>query len=656
MAAPPPNQALIRVRNLSQRYRSVQALSAVSFEVAEGEIFGLIGADGAGKSTTLLALAGLLRSEGSVEVAGCDVLASPERVRPLIGFMPQGLGQNLSPELSVEENIGFFADLHGAPRGEEGARREALLSATRLSAFRDRQAKHLSGGMKQKLALCCTLISQPRLLILDEPTTGVDPVSRREFWTILEQVRAQGITVVLATAYMDEADRCDRVGLLHEGRLLSAGPPAELRAKVPGALIELEAAPQAEAVRLLSGAGFFPEVMGESVRFVAGEAERLRALEMLAAGGVEVAAERGLEPSFEHAFIYAIASQATGSSRPVAPLGRPEPPETAPSEPEGGPPVVVEGLVKRFGEFAAVEGVGFEVRRGEIFGLLGSNGAGKTTTIKILCGLAAPTSGTVRVLGHEPLREPLRLKARMGYVSQRFSLYRDLTVRENLALYGGMYGLGRRELAERAEWAVRLAGLTGKEGVLTEELPLGMKQRLALGCAVIHAPRLLFLDEPTAGVDPLARRAFWGLIHHLSREQGVTVLVTTHYMDEAGHCDRIGLIHAGRLVALGSPAQLKARVSSARGRLVAVRCHRPAAAIEAVRAFFPEAHLCGRRLEFWSLEPEADVARVASLLGADFEGAEGVAVGLDDVFVHFIQAAEGATAPRQEAACAGGLG
>ena len=643
----------VRAENLTKRYRKVEALRGLSFEVAAGEVFGLVGADGAGKSTTLLILAGLLKAQGRAEVAAIDVLRHPERVRGAVGFMPQGLGQNLSPELTVEENIGFFADLHGAPKGECVERRERLLSATRLAAFRHRQARHLSGGMKQKLALCCTLISEPQILILDEPTTGVDPVSRREFWTILEQVRAQGMTVVLATAYMDEADRCDRVGLLHEGRLLSVGPPQELRAQVPGRLVEMAAAPQAEAVRVLAQAGLGPEVMGESVRFVADEGGREAALRLLEGAGVSVSRLRVREPSFEHAFIHAVGARPAGLG---AGAGlSPQPDEAGCGEEASAAagaadehPVVVAGLIKRFGEFAAVDGISFEVRRGEVFGFLGSNGAGKTTTIKILCGLGAPTAGTVRVLGHEPLREPHRLKAQMGYVSQRFSLYRDLTALENLALYGGMYGLPRRLLAERARWALKLAELEGKESVLTGELPLGMKQRLALGCALVHRPRLLFLDEPTAGVDPLARRVFWGLIHHLSRERGVTVLVTTHYMDEAEHCDRIGLIHAGRFVALGSPAQLKAEVAEARGSLMSVRCARPAAALELVRAELPEAYLCARRLQFFSRRPEADLARVRALLGPEFEEAAHEPVTLDDVFVHFIQAAEAGGAPLRQ--------
>lgn len=554
----------IRARGLSRRFGRVEAVAGVDLDVEPGELFGILGPDGAGKSTLIKLLTGLLApTAGKAEVAGWDVarLGSPGG---LIGYMSEQF--SLSPVLSVQENLRFHARLHRVPDRAFARRLEQILDFTRLGPFAGRRAEHLSGGMKKKLALGCALVHAPRVLFMDEPTTGVDPLSRRDFWSIVQEYRQEGTTVFASTPYLDEAERCGRVALLHEGRIIALGTPAELRSPLAGMMIDLVARPQRPALAALAEdprvaeAQPFGERIHVTTRGPGCRPEDISAA--LAGRGIQVVHAGPGTPSLEDVFLQVLgrapASRRDGGGRQEAPdmavaPGLP----TGWSPPEAGEPLIVaEGLVRRFGRFTAVDQVSFAVGPGEIFGLLGPNGSGKSTTIRMLCGLLPVTAGRARVAGADVARAG-EFRGRMGYVSQRFSLYRDLTVAENLDFYAGVYSVPPELRAARKEWALAMAGLRGRGHLRTGSLSGGWKQRLALGCALLHRPQVLFLDEPTSGVDPLARRQFWRVITDLA-DQGVAMLVTTHYMDEAEHCHRLGFLYEGRLVAQGAPAELKA--------------------------------------------------------------------------------------------------
>jgi ABC-2 type transport system ATP-binding protein len=484
---------VITAHNLTRRFGDLTAVDGLDLEIPEGELFGLVGSDGAGKTSTLRMLAGILDPHGGVlEVLGHAFPAGADRVKGEIGYMSQRFG--LYPDLTVGENIAFYADIFGVAGAERRERTARLLAFSGLAPFSNRLAGRLSGGMKQKLGLCCALIHKPRLLLLDEPTNGVDPLSRRDFWRILRELHAEGVTIVVATAYLDEAGRCDRVGLVHDGRLIACDTPAGLTGNGAVSLEELvfsRFGPSTPLREPING----PECRGETE--------------------IQSRSVRGVEPA-----------------------------------------VSLDQLTKRFDTFTAVDSVSLSVPKGQIFGFLGPNGAGKSTTIRMLCGILPPTSGSGTVAGFDIASQPERIKENIGYMSQRFSLYEDLTVDENIAFYGGIYRIPRPRLEERADWVVRMAGLTGRRHSRAGELSGGWRQRLALGCAILHEPAIVFLDEPTSGVDPLSRRSFWELIRTLAAG-GVTVFVTTHYMDEAEFCDRLALIYRGELVAVGTPQELK---------------------------------------------------------------------------------------------------
>ncbi len=489
------------VHNITRRFGDLVAVDGLNLQIPEGELFGLVGSDGAGKTTTLRMLAGILDPhDGDLQVLGQAFPAGADRVKGEVGYMSQRFG--LYPDLSVAENMAFYADIFGVTGAERRERSARLLEFSGLAPFNDRLAGRLSGGMKQKLGLCCALIHKPRLLLLDEPTNGVDPVSRRDFWKILRELHAEGVTIVVATAYLDEAGRCDRVGLIHAGRMIACDTPAALTDNGAVSLEEL-------VIGRIGGGDVVPP-------FAKG-----------GQGGISLRQ-----------------SEANPPQSPFVKGGSDE------------PAVVLDHLTKRFDSFVAVDAVSLAVPRGQIFGFLGPNGAGKSTTIRMLCGILEPSSGSGSVAGFDIATQPERIKETIGYMSQRFSLYEDLTVEENIAFYGGIYRIPPQRLKERAEWVIRMAGLTERRTSKAGELSGGWRQRLALGCAILHEPAIVFLDEPTSGVDPLSRRTFWELIRSLAAG-GVTVFVTTHYMDEAEYCDRLALIYHGGLVAVGTPLELK---------------------------------------------------------------------------------------------------
>jgi ABC-2 type transport system ATP-binding protein len=565
----------IRVRDLVKRYDALEAVAGIAFEVEEGEIFGLIGPDGAGKTSTLQILAGVMEPTGGV----VEVRGRPAReARAQTGYLTQAF--SLYPDLTVAENLRYAGDLRHVPSAEITARGQRYLEMFDLARFVGRLAGRLSGGMKQKLSLACALVAEPRVLLLDEPTTGVDPVSRREFWDALAHLSAGGLTILVATPYLDEAERCRRVALMHRGALRQLGTPAELRGGLGARRLEVHTDALGTAERVLAdvaAGGTIVDVQrfGDRLDVLAHRPEEARGVveRTLGAAGVAVSDIRVDEPSLENVFVASL--RALGEE--PAPLAFPGRHDRG--EDRGAIAIGARGLTRRFGTFTAVKDVDLEIRYGEIYGLLGANGAGKTTTIKMLCGLLAPTQGAVQLAGTRGDIREADVRQRVGYMSQKFSLYDDLTIRENLDFFAGVYGVPERERAEKIRWVLAFAGLEGRQDHITGGLPGGWKQRVAFGAAIMHEPRVLFLDEPTSGVDPLARRAFWRMINRLA-DGGTAVLVTTHYLEESEQCNRLGFMAGGELVAEGSPRAIK---SAQQGHLLEVTVDEPQRAADVLR-------------------------------------------------------------------------
>jgi len=524
------------------------ALDAVSLTVTAGQMTGLVGPDGAGKTTLIRILAGLIDPDsGTVEVLG---RAATEADRSRIGYMPQRFG--LYEDLTVMENLRLYAELRGLPVGERASSFDRLLGFTDLGRFTERLAGKLSGGMKQKLGLACAMIRTPTLLLLDEPGVGVDPVSRRELWRMVKELAGDGIGVLWSTAYLDEAEKCDTVTLLNDGRCLHSGPPAELTDGLHERVFRIFLArdERRTALRKALDSSEIADatIQGDSLRIMlkAG-APHVTASRL---GAPEHAEIRVAQPRFEDAFVDLLGGGPRGPSA-LAQHYR--------TIPQTDRPVIeAKGLTRRFGDFMAADRIQFSVPRGQIFGLLGPNGAGKSTTFKMLCGLLTPTEGTGAVAGFDLRKAKDDARQSLGYMAQKFSLYGDLSVRQNLAFFAGAYGLTGATAREAIERAVTVFHLERYLKENSGTMPLGFKQRLALACAVLHQPPVLFLDEPTSGVDPIVRREFWGHINGLV-EKGVTVLVTTHFMDEAEYCDQATLIYRSRQIATGTPDELKAR-------------------------------------------------------------------------------------------------
>lgn len=528
------------------------AIDNVSLSVRAGIVTGLAGPDGAGKTTLIRLAAGLLAPDsGQVTALGLDTLAKPFELRSRIGYMPQQFG--LYQDLTIRENLNLYADLQGVPMASRKERFEHLLEMSGLSDFVERLAGKLSGGMKQKLGLACSLIKDPELLLLDEPTVGVDPVSRRELWDMVYQmVKDAGIGVLLATAYLDEVDQCDEIVVLDEGKIVNSGTSDHFHQQVSGRVFSLAPVegvnPRTLQAHLMQAEGVLDAtVRSGQVRVVM--ATESTALFEAAQWRQQVGTIEPATPNFEDAFMALPRRQALH-----APMGEAALNLSSASE---EPAIVVKDLVKQFGDFTAVHDISFEVGRGEIFGLLGPNGAGKTTTFRMLCGLMTVTSGEVRVAGKDLRRASSTARARLGYMAQLFSLYRNLSVMNNLRFYGQAYGLSGKRLKQRIEWALDEFELGSWRSQNAGDLPGGYRQRLAMATAMLHEPEILFLDEPTSGADPLARREFWLRINRFA-EAGVTVLVTTHFMEEAEYCDRMIIMSRGTELAQGRPADIRA--------------------------------------------------------------------------------------------------
>jgi len=640
------NDVMISVQGLAKAYgfgaRKLEAVRGIDLEVQRGEIFGLVGPDGAGKTTTMQMLCGILTpTRGEATVAGVDVIKNPSGLGGRIGYMSEGF--TLYGSLSVRENLDFFADLYRVPHEEREKRISDLLRFTHLDRAAERRTENLSGGMKKKLALACALIYSPQVLFLDEPTTGVDPVSRRDFWLLLNDFREQGISVFVSTPYMDEAERFHRVALIHKGQIIACDTPAMLRSSLNGEMLDLLVEPQREALNhlRLHPRASHVQVFGERLHLLVTDAKNdLPELQDdLSKHNIQISNVRYTIPSLEDVFVAMLEKQTTDGglltiddSSFTALRGRPS----------SDIAVNVSHLTKKFGDFTAVDRVSFRVKEGEIFGFLGPNGSGKTTTIRMLCGLVPPTSGAGIVADRDILTQQSAIKPEIGYMSQKFSLYSDLTVEENLDFYAGVYGLRNSRLDARKRWALEMAGLTGRERAMTRDLSGGWKQRLALGCSILHEPRVLFLDEPTSGVDPISRRTFWDLIYGLSA-RGMTVFVTTHYMDEAEHCNTLGLIYNGRLIAHGSPADLRANMRA--GRMLEITCPEPLRALRRVQEIdgVLGAGLFGERVHALVDDAKRLTRDIQSALASEGYPARQIApipFSLEDLFVTFIEMEE----------------
>ena len=552
---------VVQVHNLRKDYGSLTAVKDIDFAINAGEIFGLIGPDGAGKTTSFHILGGVL------EQTGGDVLVlggKPRDMRLEIGYLTQQFSLYL--DLSLIENLRYVAGLREVAKADFDERAWKYLKLMSLDKFPDRLAGQLSGGMKQKLALCCALVARPKLLLLDEPTTGVDPVSRREFWDLLSTVTQEGVTVAVATPYLDEAERCNRLILMHEGQVKETGSPQQLKDNLGLHRLEIRSGRIELMERRLIGLSHSQadvicdvQTFGDRLDVLAKDVSHAQSMVEAAAKqeGISDLVIELQEPTLENVFVNRLRAEKNSSD---SDLDRKPFPFAGSFDAASGndfKAIEAKGVRKTFGNFVAVKDVSLEVGYGQIYGLLGANGAGKTTTIKILCGLLMPTQGKMALCGQVSNLRSEALRQRLGYMSQKFTLYDDLTIMENLEFYCGVYCVPDALKNERIAWVLRSSDLTQQGGMLAGKLPGGWKQRLSFGAAVLHQPEVLFLDEPTSGVDPLARREMWKLIRDFAR-QGTAVLVTTHFLEEAEYCNNLGFMVAGALVAEGSPTDIKA--------------------------------------------------------------------------------------------------
>lgn len=674
--APDQGDITIQIRKLYKHYGKTSAIRGIDLNIFRGELFGFIGPDGAGKTSTFNILGGVMEATaGEVQILNLPARAA----RNHIGYLTQQF--SLYPDLSVEENITYSAGLRLVPEGQLAMRRDKYLTLMQLDRFQDRLAGKLSGGMRQKLALCCALISEPQVLLLDEPTTGVDTIARREFWDILASLTEQGITVVVATPDLDEAERCDRVALIYDGQIQQVDTPTALKADLglqrlvirTPELVETE-----QALLPLVEAGEIADVstLGDRIEVLVKAApqgekrirDRLassdnRTTESASAQAVSIQVEG---PTLENVFTTLLRRKgAVPQSIPFPRSNLQKQPltvqkrekEREPSQPlppqrqQADIAISAHHLERTFGSFRAVADLNLEIRYGEVYGLLGANGAGKTTTIKMLCGLLPISSGEIAIAGEtDNLRRPA-IRQRIGYMSQKFTLYNDLTILENLKFYSGVYGIPPRQQQEKIRWVLATCGLEGQEHLLTGQLPGGWKQRVAFGASVMHEPEILFLDEPTSGVDVLARQQFWQLINDFAR-QGTAILVTTHYMNEAEQCNRMCFMVSGRKVAEGSASEIK---SAQPGQLFEWQVGQLQASYDRLRQHLEpwRVSIFGDRLHVVLEHPDQELAQVQQLLAEVQSSQQQTATvlsfdpqpipfSLEDAFIGEVQRAGGA--------------
>ena len=550
------NSAVLEIHELYKEFKTkekklVHALQGITLSAQKGRVTGLVGADGAGKTTMIRIAAGLLQpTSGEVKVLGMDSMRDTLEIQSAVGYMPQKFG--LYQDLTVAENMDLYADLQGVPRAEREQRYKRLFTMTGLARYTQRRAGALSGGMKQKLGLACALIKSPGILLLDEPTVGVDPVSRRELWKIVyELVEKEGIGVFVSTAYLDEAEQCDHVIVLHQGRIINEGNPDHFTGTMQDRVHVITPDSEHSARQIYTTLATKEDIVDATIR-----SGKVRAVTRKRFSSLDIRLthdrhlhSKSVAPCFEDAFMAMI-------PRLHQPFRKTAPKTAKKKEYSQDNIVSTTKLEKVFGTFNAVQNLNFSVSKGEIFGLLGPNGAGKSTTFRMLCGLLPASGGTIRVAGYDLRRSRARARARLGYMAQQFSLYGPLTVDENLRFFGKAYGLYNKKLNQRIHWAHEEFGLEEWRDTAAADLPGGYKQRLAMAASLLHEPDILFLDEPTSGVDPFSRREFWLRINGFA-EQGVTVIVTTHFMEEAEYCDRMLIMSQGQTLAMGTPAEIR---------------------------------------------------------------------------------------------------
>ena len=628
---------IIQVKGLQKRYGKLAAVRGIDFSVEAGEVFGLIGPDGAGKTTTFHILGGIMEATaGDIQVLG----QAPRTARLGIGYLTQQFSLYL--DLSIDENLRYIAGLRSVSDRDFAERRARYLRLMSLERFGDRLAGQLSGGMKQKLALCCALIYKPEVLLLDEPTTGVDPVSRREFWDVLAALASEGVTIVVATPYLDEAERCNRVALMYEGQIQQIGTPTELKESLKLHRLEVRtrhlqavehvleaqiAASGTTSIRDVQTFGDRLDVLVSDLQAGETQVRRLLSQAQLPLDNLDQT-----QPTLENVFVTRLRQQ--GLEPPFITFPRSRSRDRAANEAA----IYAKNLNRMFGTFQAVKNVNIEVRYGEIFGLLGANGAGKTTTIKMLCGLLEASSGEISLGGETGNLRSGALRRRIGYMSQKFTLYDDLTIVQNLEFYAGVYSIPKRLRREKIAWVIAICGLEGQENLLTGQLPGGWKQRVAFGASVMHEPEILFLDEPTSGVDPLARRQFWRLINDFAR-RGTAVLVTTHYLEEAEQCNRMSFLVAGETVIEGSPSQIKAAQP---GKLIEITPDQNQAASDLLKQTLApwRVSIFADRLHVVVDDPDTEVPQLRAILESHhltIHSLRPIPYSLEDAFIGTVQ-------------------
>ena len=638
------SEVVVSARQLCKNYKGVKALDGLDLEVGRGDLFGLVGPDGAGKSTALKILAGVLKaSAGEAQVFGKSASAA----RALVGFVPQNCA--LYPELTVDESLAYEAGLHRVADDVFQKLRQKHLERMGLAQFGSRLTSKLSGGMRQNLALCCALVSQPKLILLDEPTTGLDPIARRELWQTLVALADEGVTTIIATPFLDEAERCSRIALMYQGKIHQSGSPEELQDSLALRRLEItikSAGPDQNNGKQISALSekialsdnivdIYP--FGDHIEVLAKDGPAaLNQIESASGAGQLNCHES--TPTMENVFVMRL--RALGLKESVPPAF---PPVNSNSNSVATSAIRATNLVKRYGEFTAVDDLSLDIKYGEIYGLLGANGAGKTTTIKMLCGLLAPTSGQVSLAGESGSLRSRELRRKIGYMSQKFTLYDGLTVAENLEFYSAIYELPMARRKQQLDWALTTCGLAHMATSLVGSLPLGWKQRIAFGAAVMHDPQVIFLDEPTAGVDPLARRQIWRSIRDFAK-RGAAILVTTHYLDEAEYCNRLCFVSASKMVTEGTPTAIKLQHD---GELFELVCDHASQTQKAFAALATELEpwrisIFGKALHVLLDDSQADLPKVKSLLASSGLAAvelRAIKFSLEDAFIAKVQTA-----------------
>ncbi|WP_121627619.1 ATP-binding cassette domain-containing protein [Poseidonibacter antarcticus] len=544
--------SILSVKNLTKEFSKQKALNNISFEIQPNKITGVVGPDGAGKTTLLRILSGLLTFEAKeVQLMDLDLESNIQIIQEQIGYMPQKFG--LYEDLTVEENLRLFANLQSIPLENLENRINELLQFTSLYDFKNFLAKNLSGGMKQKLGLASALIKKPKILLLDEPGVGVDPISRKELWSMVENLTKENVTVLWSTAYLDEAELCDEVILLNEGDILFFGNPDILKNKMADKVFDIvgDIKDKRKTLQLALQYDYIKDglILGNNIKIITDESKQLPPLEDIKASNCEY---KKSIPTFEDGFMNILKADFNGISKLAEQI------EFINTDEENI--IEVKNLTKKFGDFTATDNISFNIKKGQIFGFLGPNGAGKSTTFKMLCGLLKPTSGEAKVLGYNFMESSLKARWKIGYMSQKFSLYSDISVYENLKFYAGIYGLIGAKKKRKINNMLEIFELSKFKNKQAKDLPLGFKQRLSLACAIMHDPAVLFLDEPTSGVDPVTRREFWNHIYAMV-QKGMTIMVTTHFMQEAEYCDEIALIYKGKAIAIDPPQELILKIS-----------------------------------------------------------------------------------------------